>query len=197
VRKFVIWWCLIVFIVMPIAAQSAEIKSGFRKSSWGWTPKQVMATEKGKPQTTKLDGNRTLLRYKNKLAGLNMTVAYIFASNKLVRAKYLLSDTHSNNNLYLRDYDTLLNVLTEKYGEPSANDRSWNNDLYKDDIENWGMAVAVGHMLQFASWENELTTISEMIQGDNFRITLGVEYSSKKYEKVENDAVKQEQSDQL
>jgi len=51
--------------------------------------------------------------------------------------------------------------------------------LYKDDPQDWGMAVSAGHMIKYAKWETNTTNISIIMTGDNYEITTMVGYESK------------------
>jgi hypothetical protein len=44
-------------------------------------------------------------------------VIYIFAGDKLTRAKYSIIEEHSNKNDYISDYKAIKELLTKKYGK--------------------------------------------------------------------------------
>jgi len=136
-------------------------------------------------------GRKVLLTYSDVVAGIACTVAYIFADGQLVRAKYIETAGHSNNNDYISDYETLQSAVIKKYGDPSQNETFWKNDLYKSDPQEWGMAVAVGHLVKASRWETSRTVIGLILEGDNYDVTLSLEYMSKQLaplEKAANDA---------
>jgi len=187
-RSRVLLLCFILFFSFIVTAR-ADADTDFRKSSWGMSPKQVKATEKKKPfYEDKLDANRTIITYKERIVGLSAYVVYIFTYGKLTRTKYQIFENHTNKTEYLSDYYSLLEVLRAKYRSPNREDTFWKNDLYKDDPKDWGMAVAVGHLSMFASWEAERTNITLALFGDNFKIDLGIEYTSKEYGNLEKKA---------
>lgn len=159
---------------------------------------QVKATEKGKVvHEGKLGNNRMVVVYKETISGLSAETGYIFAYGKLVRAMYSIVESHTNKTDYLSDFDQLSKALTEKYGLPANEHTYWTNNLYRDDPAEWGMAVAIGHMAKFTTWETERTTISLMLRGDNYNINLNVEYSSKEYKELETKAKKEEEKGKL
>lgn len=163
----------------------------FRNTTWGMSIAQVKATEKKPPKAERAyqEGSpRLLLVYEDKIAGLDCDVVYLFAYGKLVRAKYLVDVEHSNRTDWLRDFATLRDILGKKYGAPTKEDTFWKRDLYRDDPSNWGMAVAVGHLSRFAIWETPGTTISEAIYGENYDITLNVEYAGQEFRQLEEQA---------
>jgi len=67
----------------------------------------------------------------------------------------------------------------------------------KDNYKEWGMAVAVGHLVKYSKWEVQGTTIIEFIDGDNFDISLGIEYTSKELHLLEEKATAEEEKNKL
>ena len=179
-----------VFIILMQCkfVDAEEVKYTFRQTTWGMNVDQVKKSENAEPEYDKQDGVRHALSYTENIAGLDCNVVYLFVYDKLVRAKYVIAEEHSNKSDYLSDFDTLHESLTKKYGKASSDDVYWKNDLYKDNYQEWGMAVAVGHLAKFSKWEVQGTTIIEYISGDNFDISLGIEYSSKDLHSLEEKA---------
>lgn len=90
----------------------------------------------------------------------------------------------------------------KKYGAvPNSDgidgDMFWQNDLYQDDYQDWGMAVSCGHMSAFATWETPETDINLGLFGDNYEISLGVEYSSKELRSLTEQVSEQKHLDDL
>jgi hypothetical protein len=56
---------------------------------------------------------------------------------------------------------------------------NWKSSLYKDDPEDWGLAISIGHVSWIARWDLSETTICLLLTGDNFKIMLGLLYSTK------------------
>jgi len=57
--------------------------------------------------------------------------------------------------------------------------------LYKDDYQRWGFAVSIGHLGYYAMWKTLQTSIVILLQGDNYDITLGIEYMSEELKELE------------
>lgn len=142
---------------------------------------QIKNTEAGKI----LYDTEKMLIYKVSIAGLDCNIVYIFAEGKLVRTKYLITEKHSNENDYIADYKSLKKGLTKKYGQPIMDEHHWKRDLYKDDPQRWGFAISIGHLSYFAAWETLQTNILLALYGDNYDITLAIEYRSKKLRELE------------
>jgi hypothetical protein len=163
--------------------KKAKQKSGFsfRKTNWGMSKDQVKKTETGK-----IIKDDNVLGYQSKVAGLDALIAYIFVDDKLVRAKYIFTEKHSNRTDYLSDYSSIQTILNKKYGDPADDKTYWKNDLYKDDYQDWGMALAVGHLTKYSNWKVDDTEVWLSIDGDNYKISHSAEYSSKSLSGLES-----------
>lgn len=161
-------------------------KEGFRKSAWGSSITQVKASEGHEPRYEDDD----YLDFEVKLGRFNCLAVYIFVGNQLVRGKYRIVDEYQNQTNYISAYDELKESVTKKYGSPIEDKTYWLNDLYKDDYSEWGMAVGCGHLSKFATWETQESKINAGIYGENFDVTVGVEYKAKAFDGVE-DAIKE------
>jgi len=146
----------------------------FRQTNWGMSTAQVKSTEKNKPITDK----NQMLVYEGQVSGFDCWIGYIFLDDKLVRAKYLFIQEHSNKTDYIQDYKKIQNILTSKYGEPTADDVLWSNDLYKSDPQEWGMAICIGHLKYYCKWETDATKILLALSGENYKIDFQTEYVS-------------------
>jgi len=164
-----------------------ELKSNrgstFRKTNWGMSKSQVKNTEK---DTGKIMRDDDILAYKSKVAGLDALIAYIFVDDKLVRAKYIFTEKHSNRNDYISDYTSIQKILNKKYGKPVDDKTHWKNDLYENEYQDWGLALSIGHLSKFANWKASDTDVWLTITGDNYKITHSAEYSSIKLAGLES-----------
>jgi len=160
----------------------------FRTTKWGMNKSEVITLE-GEPSEN-IDG---ALFYNSKLVGgILGDIVYVFVNDALVRTKYNFKEDHSNKNEYLKDYAKIKNVLEEKYGEAYTDRNSWSKDLYKGDVQNYGMAVSVGHLIMQAGWLNLDTDILTSLSGDNFKISHIVQYSSNALSSLEKSKEKEE-----
>lgn len=154
----------------------------FRKTTWGMTREQVKSAEVGR---VLYDTENTLV-YEGAIAELDCNILYVFTGGKLVRAKYWITEEHSNRNDYIVDYDILLKkALTKKYGQPISDEQIWKNDLYKDNYQDWGFAVSIGHLSYWTRWQTLQTEIFLDLRGDNYNIILETQYTSKELRELE------------
>lgn len=154
---------------------SARSDYAFRKANWGMSKAQVKATESGEPERE----DDSFLGYGGRIANMDALIAYIFAENKLVMAKYLFIEKHSNKNDFIMDYNNLKESIEKEHGKPKDEDKLWRSNLYKNDYSQWGFAVSVGHLVYFSKWETKETDIGLILSGENYRIRLVAQYSSK------------------
>ena len=76
------------------------------------------------------------------------------------------------------------NILIEKYGEPKDDDINWLNDLYADDPSDYGLAISIGHLNLYCSWEIGDTKIQMVLSGDNYKISHRLEYNNESLKKL-------------
>jgi hypothetical protein len=176
----------------------------FRKATWGMTSAQVMATEPDQPSEIRVDNGESIVRYDTvRTAEMGGRLIYIFANDKLVRAKYVSNAVHVDLNDFIVDFQAVEPVLIEKYGKP-ANERAvWENDLYQQerlpyldqdraltsDIlpsdQHAGLSVSLGYLRLFTQRTNADTKIIHALTGENHRITHQIEYRSVELEALE------------
>ena len=75
--------------------------------------------------------------------------------------------------------------LILKYGEPADDQVVWSADLYKEDDDDWGVSVSLGHLVFGCDWSTNSTDILLMLCGENYEISFVVEYSSQKLKPFE------------
>ncbi len=131
-------------VAQPAQILSHVVPPDFRKVKWGMTIAQAKATEPAKPIREAGLGSKKILVYEDQVAGLSCDVVYIFVKDKLVRAKYLVTSKHTNNNQYLSDFYSLAESLENKYGKPTSDNKFWKSDLYKDSPNDWGLQWRLG-----------------------------------------------------
>jgi len=158
-------------------AQTATIyQYDFRKANWGMSKEEVKVTEDKKPDSE----YDTSLVYYVKIGGDDYLCGYSFLQDKLYNTGYVFVGEHSNKNDYIRDYKNLKEILTKKYGKPKSDRTTWDNDLFKNDRSQWGLAVSIGHLTYGAIWEIPKTYITLRLDGDNYEISLIAAYDSRK-----------------
>ena len=124
-------------------------------------------------------------------------LGYVFTTDSLVRTTYIVTEKHSNRNAYIDDFNALKDLLESKYGTPQTDDTYWKNSLFKDDLEDWGTAISIGHLAYQATWKLERTEILLMLSGDNYEITLIIQYTGTEFKGLEKQKATGEALDNL
>ena len=178
--RFVLVGLFIVFFVELSIADD----NNFRKTKWGLSIAEVKSSE----PLDVAEEDENSLAYKTKVIDKDVFLVYSFIDNQLVRAQYVLAESHLNKNDFITDYNDFKKVLSKKYGKPIQDKTVWKNDTYKDDYPRWGFAIGMGQLIYFSSWETQDTEISNLLMGDNFKISCIVRYGSKKLKEIEKKA---------
>ncbi|RAN82077.1 hypothetical protein B5P43_10385 [Bacillus sp. SRB_336] len=181
-----------VFVALGYPAQKQHL--GFRKSAWGDSPEKVVAVE-GKPSDKTPDGS--LFVYQTTLSGHDAFAFFRFVQGKLVSGGYTFTDRHSNDNMFIDDYDAIADALKTKYGPPSSHDTNWETELFKNDRSHWGTAIASGQMNMLEMWSLGDTDIMHALDGDNFKVKHLIRYTSIEYKPLINQAQKAKSTEGL
>lgn len=155
-----------------------NIEFKFKGIKWGTDKSGV----KGIENETLIDENDTALLYYSKVINLDANLLYHFNSKgKLSGIMYDFEEFYYNDNNYIYDYIKIKDELIKKYGEPSIDQVYWQNDLFKDDPENYGLAVAAEHLSYYCLWELPDTKILLTLEGKDFECELLLYYGSNEY----------------
>jgi hypothetical protein len=174
---------LSIIILLVICTVCFAKEYNFRKTTWGMPMQEVKASEPLEPQDSKDEA----LLYKTIILDKNVYLGYFFVEDKLVRAKYILAEEHSNKNDFIHDYKQFQEIVSKKYGKPIKENVYWRNSLFKKDSAHWGDAISMGHLSYFSEWGTNDTKILCFLYGDNYVIHCGVEYCSKKLQALEKE----------
>jgi hypothetical protein len=184
--------------------------SDFRQSNWGMTRAQVLATEAAKPSEIRESSGELIVRYDAlKLGALPCRVIYIFAQDKLVRAKYVFDAEHNDPNDFIRDFRAIAPLLRGKYGQPVSERAFWSDDALQDEPKSYleqdrasatdilpsdklaGPSIAAGHLKLYTRWRGDRTKISHGLTGgsggEDSHITHQIEFLSVQLEKLESE----------
>ncbi len=194
-------------LACSISAQNTP-DADFRKATWGMTQAQVMATEPNRPAEVREDNGEVVVRYDGddpSAAGESGgRVIYIFADDKLVRAKYISNAEHTELNDFIADYRAAEPILQEKYGKPATEKAIWDNDLYQQerlpyldqdrarpsDIlpsdQHVGLSVSLGYLRLYTQRVNARTKVVHALTGGDSRILHQIEYRGVAFEALEN-----------
>ena len=191
-------------VLLLVAGVAGAQPADFRQAAWGMTQAQVAATESTQPRSVSEVNGETVVGYDGiGFAGLAGRAVYIFAKDRLVRARYLLEAEHRELNDYIGDYKTVEPLLKEKYGKPASERAIWEDDSTQLEPKSYldqdratpaniltsdalvGLAVSLGHLRLLTEWAGARTKVFHALTGENRRITHQIEYRSVELEKLD------------
>ena len=153
----------------------------FRKAQWGMSREQVKKTEESPVVFEGWSDNfdATILYYKEKVYRFDSFITYIFRNGKLVQASYSFEPNDEEN--YISDYESIIEALIEKYGEPIDVVMEWSDSTYIEDEEKWETALRLGHLKRSGIWETQRTMIELQLFGKDNNIIMQIDYLDKTY----------------
>ena len=161
----------------------------FKSFCWGDTQETVIAKE-GNPLLSSEMTNRdvTYIAYNTTVAGKKAILAYYFSDQGLFTVRYILQESHSNENMYITDYEAIRSAITKKYGDPLFDFESWQDDSKKSYYANRkGDALSYGYLTYFTMYSLERTSISMQMSADNYEISTNIQFESKNISFAEAD----------
>jgi len=161
----------------------------FRNASWGMAAKDVIASEK---TLDPVDSNKNIIRYKTEILGKNVELAYLFSQNKLIGSFYKLDDNYLNSNHFLNTYRKFKTVLARKYGPPLKEATNWTDDTFRNVNQKRGLALSLGHTEYYTEWETPKTKIGISLKEENYYVLCLIEYWSKDYAHLAEEASKED-----
>ena len=136
-----------------------EENYNFRKTKWGYSKKQIINSEK----TSLVKDNMGILVYSDRILDLDCMIIYILLDDKLVRAKYIITDKSLGTWDYLPSYLKFKDALKSKYGKPVKEVAEWKNpERYKrfGNPEKARNAIDDGYIAYlYSKWKTEETDI--------------------------------------
>lgn len=154
---------LITLSVVAFTAQAAD----FRKANWSMTMAEVKNLHQGEIPANQ---RQAMVNYDGKLAGLDVLIFYRFDElGELFQAGYESNADHSDRNRYIDEYNQLNSLLRKRYPESEPPMQVWNNRLFENKPDNWGRAVALGHLIYRWSYETGETRIRHELSNDKRR----------------------------
>ena len=120
----------------------------FKKFRWGDSQESVMAVEGTPKYSGKMNGlDANYIAYDTTAVGMDVLLAYYFCDGGLYSVRYILTEEHSVDSLYIDDYNTFKQALTNKYGEPLLDNEKWTSDSKKSFYaDNKGRALNYGYL---------------------------------------------------
>jgi len=167
----------------------STLAGDFRSSDWGDSISKTKTLESAELVGQDADA----LYYKTSIASIEMLTFFSYLNDALYSGAYLSQEKYMNKNRFIDDYNKISKLLTKKYGKPSVEDIIWldEDSYYKDERNNWGLAISMGELLMRAIWKTDTTTIINGLRGDNFELNHVIFYeelaSKERVQKLEEE----------
>lgn len=174
---------LVMTSMITVAEESISQEYDFKKFRWGVSPSEVKSIE-GEPL---FDGdvsgqNAEYIAYKTSAVGLDMFLAYYFCDSGLYQVRYILTEEHTNEDLYIEDYEKFRSAMTKKYGTPLFDYVKWNDDsmkeYYQKNGKSMGDALCYGYCSYITWYATDRTDIWMTMDADNYEISMIIDYKS-------------------
>jgi hypothetical protein len=162
------------------SGNQAESKTNFRNTRWGMNKAQVVRIE-GSPDQHENSGGMDIIQYPQRILNMDCMIGYVFAYNRLAKAKYSFFADYQDKNEYIHSYEKIRNVLIQNYGKPLDEKAVWQDRQYQNDRSNWGLALSLGHTEFNSLWKDSETEIQLRAYGGRNRVYLVVLYSGIEY----------------
>ena len=149
-----------------------KIENGFRNTIWGMSKEEVLKVESGMKFENKELGKKKFIRSEIKITGLKCFLNYIFVEDKLVRAAYLFDEIYQDKSYYQDDFDTLKELLIQKYGELES------EDLVDKDAFYFKVDSNTENYIHRIAWKTNDTEIALFLDKSGSEIDVFITYDS-------------------
>ncbi|GAH60254.1 unnamed protein product [marine sediment metagenome] len=149
-----------------------KVENSFRNITWGMSKEEILKVESGMKFEKKELGEKNLIRSKTRLAGLKCFLIYTFVRDKLVGAAYLFDEIYQDKSDYQDDFDTLKELLIQKYGELES------EDLVDKDAFYFMVDSNTENYIHRITWKTNDTEIALFIDKSASEIDVFITYDS-------------------
>jgi hypothetical protein len=129
----------------------------------------------GVPDYTELPG---FIGYEREVVGIPTFTYFTFFQGTLVQGLYIFQKEYVNPQSHIRDYERVFDALTSVYGDPIFDDREID-ELYRNDVGQWGFAISAGRGSFSTAWQTESTRLVMNLAGENFKVSFFLQYSDR------------------
>ena len=149
-----------------------KVENSFRNITWGMSKEEVLEVESGMKFENKELGEKKLIRSETRIADLKCFLIYTFVEDKLVFAAYVFDEIYQDKSYYQDDFDTLKELLVQKYGELESEDLVDKDAFYfmvTPDTENYMHCI---------TWKTNDTEIALFLDKSGSEIDVFITYNS-------------------
>ncbi len=167
--------------VITIQGQSQKTMKSIKsdlyldKSLWSMSSAQLRSV-KGEPIHEGQSSGYNIIGYRQTIMDRECLVGFYFEEGRLVGAKFSFEEKNENKNQNIVDYKKIKGLLIQKYGRPEQDDISWKDASHKDEIEEWGYAIGMGHLEYSSKWKTRQAEVVLQLDGADEEISLELTY---------------------
>jgi hypothetical protein len=148
------------------------------KSLWSMNSDQLRRF-KGEPIHEGQSQGYTIIGYRQTIMDRECLVGFYFEGDRLAGAKFSFVEQPDNKNQNIVDYKKIKELMIQKYGRPEEDNIAWKDPLHKDDIEEWGNAIGMGHLTYSSKWRTRRTEVLLQLAGADEEVSLELTYRGK------------------
>lgn len=143
--------------VVEATSVDDEYRFNFRNARWGMSREQVKRSED--LAQVEAEGT-TYLVYRARLGHMRCRVTFTMGLNDdLTGGRYSFTTVYEDGARYVADFDTLLNLYKERFGNPASVEVDWNNRTFERKKEFHGIALMEGHVTYRVCWITPRTEV--------------------------------------
>lgn len=146
-----------------------------RNVNWGMSMEQVRSKETASYLSIKGE----TMGFRGQVEGADALILYKFKDNKLQSVRCIFQQFYTEKNDFISAFKSLEQTLSAIYGAPFKSDSFWQNDRYRQDSSQHGLAVSLGDLDYVTRWDTPTTTVLHVLMGQNGQITHGLDYTIK------------------
>lgn len=152
-----------------------EYRFNFRSARWGMSRDQVKRSD---DFTHPESEDPTKITYKARLGHMDCKVTFIMnVGDELIGGRYDFTTVYEDGARYLADFETLLELYKERFGDPIRTDMEWGNRTFEKKKEFHGVAFMEGHFTRSAQWQTPRTAVVLFIANRENVIDFHIEYT--------------------
>ncbi len=159
----------------------------FRNAKFGDSAEMVKRYETGEFDG-EISGVNTSVGYYDVVENIESYIMYYFNSqDELYNITVMFLDSHTDYEVYLREYQDLGEKLVGLYGDPTASEKA-KESLYSY-CANEAEALKLGQVKYRTLWETDTEDIRLYLGNDNFKIDFALIYESKVFQETPEGAI--------
>lgn len=167
-------------LAVPACTQAQELEYFPEGLEWGMSKEEIDNSEflTDHPDNVYYADSNVYIVSDVVVAGRPFTVCLGFSDNQLQRIVYYLEEHNYDSS---KDYAAFLSLeadLTLKYGEPKESSDDWEDETYKGNTYDYGLAVAEGDVEFHREWDLDDQILFLDCEGFDNEVSTSISYNS-------------------